>query len=220
MTTELVELDLISDYPAYWAARYPEREAMVLGDIRWRYADLARKVDLYARALLANGVRHGDRVAVLATPRPESLSLFLAAARIGAMFTGLNLRFQYEELRYVVSDSRPRLLIFLPAFRERDYRDDVRRLLDEALGIEQAISFGNACPGLSHSFADFLARASEVPDAAFAAAIAAVRPRDPCLLIYTSGQPAGPRARCCPIPVSPTVRATSWTIGGWSRCGC
>ncbi len=109
MTSELVQLDLISDYPAYWAARYPEREAMVLGDIRWRYADLARNVDLYASALWAHGVRHGDRIAVLATPRPESLCLFLAAARIGALFTGLNLRFHYDELHYVVADSRPRL---------------------------------------------------------------------------------------------------------------
>jgi acyl-CoA synthetase (AMP-forming)/AMP-acid ligase II len=198
VTTELVELDLISDYPAHWAARYPEREALVLGDIRWRYADLARNVDLYARALWAHGVRHGDRIAVLATPRPESLCLFLAIARIGAMFTGLNLRFQYEELRYVVSDSRPRLLIFLPAFREREYREDVRCLLDEGLGIEQAISFGDACLGLSGSFSDFLSRASEVPDADFAAAIAAVRPRDPCLLIYTSGSTGRPKGAMLP----------------------
>ena len=110
MTSELVELDRISDYPAYWAARYPDREAAVLGDIRWSYAELARQVDVYARALWAHGVRHDDRIAVLATPRPESLCLFLAAARIGAMFTGLNLRFQYEELRYVVADSQPRLI--------------------------------------------------------------------------------------------------------------
>ena len=198
MNSELVELDLISDYPTYWAARCPEREAMVLGDIRWRYADLARNVDLYARALWAHGVRHGDRIAVLATPRPESLCLFLAAARIGALFTGLNLRFQYEELRYVVADSRPRLLIFLPAFRNRDYRDDIRRLLDEGLGIEQAFSFGNVCPGLSRSFSDFLARASAVPDADFAAAIAAVKRHDPCLLIYTSGSTGRPKGAMLP----------------------
>ena len=143
MRSDLVELDRISDYPAYWAGRHPEREAMVLDDIRWRYADLARNVDLYARALWAHGIRHGDRIAVLATPRPESLCLFLAAARIGAMFTGLNLRFQYDELRYVVEDCRPRLVIYLPAFRGRDYREDIRRLLNDDLGIEQAISFGN-----------------------------------------------------------------------------
>ncbi len=167
MNSELVEFDRISDYPAYWAARYPDREAMVLGDNRWRYADLARNADLYAKTLWAHGVRHGDRVAVLATPRPESLCLFLACARIGAMFTGLNLRFQYDELRYVIEDSRPRLLIYLPAFRGRDYRGDVRRLLDEGLGIEEAVSLGNGYSGLSRSFAQFLEGASAVSAAAY-----------------------------------------------------
>src|SRR5471030_566516 len=93
MRAELVELDRISDYPAFWAARHPDREAMVLGGLRWTYAELARNVDIYARALWAHGLRRGDRIAMLATPRPESLCLFLAAGRIGAMFTGLNLRF-------------------------------------------------------------------------------------------------------------------------------
>ncbi len=198
MSRELVELDRISDYPAYWAARDPEREAAVLGDIRWSYAELARHVDLYARALWAHGVRHGDRIAVLATPRPESLCLFLAAARIGAMFTGLNLRFQYEELRYVVADCRPRLLIFLPAFRDRDYRGDVRRLVEEGLGIEQAICLGGGDCGPGRSFADFLGRAAEAPEAEFAAAVAAVKRADPCLLIYTSGSTGRPKGAMLP----------------------
>src|SRR5262245_19440162 len=122
---------------------------MTLGNLRWSYAELARNVDLYAQALWAHGLRRGDRVAMLATPRPESLCMFLAAARVGAMFTGLNLRFQYEELRYVVDDAKPRLLIYVPEFAGRDYRADVARLLADAPSIEQAISLGAANPGRS-----------------------------------------------------------------------
>jgi acyl-CoA synthetase (AMP-forming)/AMP-acid ligase II len=198
MKTELVELDRISDYPTYWAARYPDREAMVLGDLRWTYADLARNVDLYARALWACGLRRGDRLAVLATPRPESLALFLAAARIGAMFTGLNLRFQYEELHFVVDDAKPRLLIFLLEFAGRDYRPDVRRLMANNPAIEQAISLGATEAGLSRSFEDFLSSAARVPEDAAAEAIVAVRPLDPCLLIYTSGSTGRPKGAMLP----------------------
>jgi acyl-CoA synthetase (AMP-forming)/AMP-acid ligase II len=187
MKSELVELDRISDYPSYWAARHPDREAMVLGDLRWSYADLARNVDLYARALWANGLRRGDRIAMLATPRPESLAMFLAAARIGAMFTGLNLRFQYEELHFVVDDAKPRLLVFLPEFAGRDYRPDVRRLLAENPSVEQAITLGTGEPSLAKSFSDFLRAAPEAPDGEITTAIAAVQRLDPCLLIYTSG---------------------------------
>ena len=49
MKSELAELDRISDYPTYWAARHPDREAMVLGDLRWTYADLARYVEQQRR---------------------------------------------------------------------------------------------------------------------------------------------------------------------------
>jgi acyl-CoA synthetase (AMP-forming)/AMP-acid ligase II len=198
VTSDPIELERISDYPAYWAARYPEREAMVLDDLRWRYADLAHNVDLYAKALWVNGVRHGDRVAMLATPRPESLCVFLACARIGAMFTGLNLRFRYDELRYVIEDSRPRLLVYLPAFRDRHYRDDIRRLLDEGLGIEQAISLGSDDPGLSRSFTRFLERSAEVSSGEFEGATAAVKRLDPCLLVYTSGSTGRPKGAMIP----------------------
>jgi acyl-CoA synthetase (AMP-forming)/AMP-acid ligase II len=198
MKTELVELDRISDYPAHWAARYPNREAMVLRDLRWTYADLARNVDRYARALWANGLRRGDRVAMLATPRPESLAMFLAAARIGAMFTGLNLRFKFDELRYVVEDAKPRLLFFLPEFAGRDYRPDVRRLLIDSPSIEQAIALGVAEPGLARSFEDFLGTAASVSTAEVARAIDAVQRLDPCLLIYTSGSTGRPKGAMLP----------------------
>jgi acyl-CoA synthetase (AMP-forming)/AMP-acid ligase II len=198
MKSELVELDRISDYPSYWAARYPDREAMVLGDLRWSYADLARNVDLYARALWANGLRRGDRIAMLATPRPESLAMFLAAARIGALFTGLNLRFQYEELHFVVDDAKPRLLVFLPEFSGRDYRPDVRRLLAENPSVEQAITLGTGEPSLAKSFSDFLKAAPEAPDGEVTAAIAAVQRLDPCLLIYTSGSTGRPKGAMLP----------------------
>jgi acyl-CoA synthetase (AMP-forming)/AMP-acid ligase II len=198
MKSELVELHRISDYPAYWAARYPGREAMVLGDLRWSYADLARNVDRYARALWAHGLRRGDRIAMLATPRPESLCMFLAAARIGAMFTGLNLRFKYEELQYVIDDAKPRLLIFLPEFAGRDYRADIRRLLDVNPAIEQAIALGGAELGLARSFDEFLGTAPAVPEGEITAAVAAVQPLDPCLLIYTSGSTGRPKGAMLP----------------------
>jgi acyl-CoA synthetase (AMP-forming)/AMP-acid ligase II len=198
MKSELAELDRISDYPTYWAARHPDREAMVLGDLRWTYADLARYVDLYARALWANGLRRGDRVAVLATARPESLALFLAAARIGAMFTGLNLRFKYEELHYVVDDSKPRLLFYLPEFAGRDYRADMRHLLADIPSVEQAIAFGAAEPGFARSFEVFLGGAASASAAEVAAAVAAVQRLDPCLLIYTSGSTGQPKGAMLP----------------------
>src|SRR5262249_41668917 len=158
-----------------------------LDALRLTYAELASAVDRYARAMFAAGVRRGDRVAVLCTPRPEGLICFLAAARLGAMFTGLNLRFKLDELAYVLADSMPRLLIALPHFESRDYRPDLRALAAGHRSIEQVVTFFEAVPGLSLSLEEFLAAGQLIDADAYARAVAAVEPEDPVLLVYTSG---------------------------------
>jgi acyl-CoA synthetase (AMP-forming)/AMP-acid ligase II len=65
---------LVTDYLTHWARVAPEREVMVLGARRSTYAQVAREVDRLARALLASGVRRGERVAVMGTPSRASSS--------------------------------------------------------------------------------------------------------------------------------------------------
>src|SRR5262249_50949928 len=156
MRPDVIELDRISDYPDYWAARRPAQEAMVLDGLRLTYAGLAVAGDRCARAMFAAGGRRGDRGGVLFTPRREGLICFLAAARLGAMFSGLNLRFKRDELAYVVGDSAPRLLIALPRFEGRDYRDDLRALSAGQPSIERVVTFFEAVPGLSQAYDEFL----------------------------------------------------------------
>jgi acyl-CoA synthetase (AMP-forming)/AMP-acid ligase II len=188
----LAELDRISDYPAWWAARRPEAEAMVAGEARWSWRAFAAAVDRAARALLAAGVARGDRVAMLAPPGPEALVCFLGAARIGALWTGLNTRFRIDELAFVAGDAEPALLVAVPTFRERDYRSDLMRLA--ALpSLRRLVMLRDPVPGIAQGWDDFLAAGDGVADAAFAAACAAVAPEDPALLIYTSGSTGRPK---------------------------
>jgi len=192
MRPDVVELDRISDYPDYWAARRPAQDAMVLEAQRLTYAELAAAVDRCARAMFAAGVRRGDRVAVLCTPRPEGLICFLASARLGAMFTGLNLRFKLDELAYVVADSAPRLLIALPQFDGRDYRDDLRALAAGS-SIQRVVTLFEAMPRFSQCYDDFLAAGDAVDADVYMRAIAAVGPDDAVLLVYTSGSSGRPK---------------------------
>jgi fatty-acyl-CoA synthase len=66
------------------AARRPAAEAIVFRDERLDYAALKTRVDAFARALLAAGVRHGDRVALLITNRPEWIILERTGSRRGS----------------------------------------------------------------------------------------------------------------------------------------
>ena len=66
------------------ATARPGAEALVFRDERLDYADLKARVDEFARAFLAVGIRRGDRVALLVTNRTEWIVAAFAAAKVGA----------------------------------------------------------------------------------------------------------------------------------------
>jgi fatty-acyl-CoA synthase len=61
------------------AAATPTAEAVVFRDERVDYAGLKARVDEFARALRAVGIRPGDRVALLVTNRTEWIVAVVAA---------------------------------------------------------------------------------------------------------------------------------------------
>ena len=96
----------ISDFVGHYAELTPDIDAMVLEGQRVTYRQFHDRVEALARALLSAGVKKGDRVATLCTPSPDYFICFLATASIGAIWVGLNPRYQLNELTYVADDSR------------------------------------------------------------------------------------------------------------------
>lgn len=72
------------------AAGSPTAPAVVFADERLDYGTLKRRVDEFARALMANGVRHGDRVALVVSNRLEWIVAALASAKIGAIVAAIS----------------------------------------------------------------------------------------------------------------------------------
>ena len=67
-----------------------------------------------ANALAAHGVGVGDRVAVQVEKSVEALALFLACARMGAIFLPLNTAYTPSEIDYFIRDSDPKVFICAP----------------------------------------------------------------------------------------------------------
>src|SRR3954467_13676387 len=63
----------------------PQAVAVEDGTRTLTFGELDARILLLANWLLAQGVAHGDRVAVLSENRLEYIELFFAAARIGAI---------------------------------------------------------------------------------------------------------------------------------------
>lgn len=186
-------LPRISDYARWQAERTPDAVALRLDEDVTTYAALADAIDVQARALLAAGIKKGDRVASLQTPHPQYLIDFLAAASIGAIWVGLNPRYQLEELRHVVVDSEPSILIARSRIGERDYGSDLMALRRSCESLKRIVVIeDNHSVAGAEGLSTFLAR-GERCELELDEARAKCGGRDPCLIVYTSGSTGAPK---------------------------
>lgn len=189
-------LPRISDYVSWFAERTPDGEAMVLGKVRISYAEFACRVDALARALLAAGVRKGDRVATLATPSPEYFESFLATASIGAIWLGLNPRYQVDELCYAAGDSEPSVLLTRAAIGGRDYTPELAALNERTASLRTVVVFArdtDHAPAFARHYDEFLTHGERVDDTTLESARGQCGERDPCMIVYTSGSTGRPK---------------------------
>ena len=103
-----------SNLAALWrraAAAHSQRTALVWGDTRMSYAELADRVDLLAGALAARGVGPGDRVALNLSRSHWIPIAFLAVLQTGAAYLPLSPEWPASRIRQVLADTKPALVL-------------------------------------------------------------------------------------------------------------
>lgn len=108
----------IGNFPALVRARMLAPDAtFIRGDDGrdFTYDDYWLLSGRIANALAHHSVGAGDRVAVQVAKSVEGLAIFLACARLGAIFLPLNTAYTPPEVDYFVRDAEPSLIICEPA---------------------------------------------------------------------------------------------------------
>ena len=103
----------------------PDKTAIVDGDVSIDYRTIGARVDALARRLLALGVRPGDRVAVQLRKSADEVIAMFAVAKAGAVIVNVNVQWTPDQLRHVIDDCGPHVVIVETAM--------VRRLADRPL---------------------------------------------------------------------------------------
>src|SRR5258708_5642239 len=98
------------------AARAPEQRAILFQGRELSYAQLDALTNRFARLLLAKGTSRGEAVAIFAANSPEFVAAFFACARIGAVLVPINLMFTAEDVDYVMTKTRVKVLLVAPMF--------------------------------------------------------------------------------------------------------
>lgn len=190
------------------AATAPERPAVAVGVDQRTYAELEREAERLAHALRSQlGIGHGDRVLGWIDTAIEVMPLFVALARLGAVFAPLNARLSAEEAGDVAKLARGRLLIVDPA-RSADAErvasragieriallPVVRTLGDEGVGARSASLAGAAGdPRLGTSDRYLALDAQKLPDPPAPIVEPRLVETDPHVIFFTSGSTGRPK---------------------------
>jgi fatty-acyl-CoA synthase len=108
---------LVGDFIRLNALTRGDDEALVTPQRRYTYAELNREINRVASALRARGIGRGDRVATLSRNCVETVLLYYAAAKLGAMHVPLNFWYRSGEHDYAIADSEPSVLFVAGEFR-------------------------------------------------------------------------------------------------------
>jgi acyl-CoA synthetase (AMP-forming)/AMP-acid ligase II len=93
------------------ARLFADRRAFAFEGREVTHREYLQQVEKLAGGLADIGVGAGERIAILSQDNLEYVSLYGAAARLGAIVVPINWRLSIDEIAYVIRDTAPRVLI-------------------------------------------------------------------------------------------------------------
>lgn len=159
------------------AERNPDGEALVCGDRRMSWRDVAAQSARIATGFQRLGLQPGDRIAVLLGNRVEFVLTMFAAAHAGLVTVLLSIRQQKPEIAYVLTDSGAKLLIHEATLADR---------VPDARDVPDLLHRVSVDDGSTSQFSSLL-------DNAPSATPAKMGEEDTAIILYTSGTTGKPK---------------------------
>lgn len=120
------------------AERHPQKPCFVdaEGTVH-TFAEVNKRVNRLVHAMAAEGVRPGNRVAVMAVDSHEYAETILAAMKIGAVYMPINCRLARPEVETLIKRGDPAILFYSQRYREVvDGLDKVSGALRSLIGYD------------------------------------------------------------------------------------
>ena len=178
------------------ARRFPGNDAVVSvhQNRRLTYAQFAAETDRLAKAFLAAGVEHGERVGIWSPNSLEWVLVQYATAKIGAVLVNVNPAYRLSELEYALRQSGVSTLVLLDRYKTSEYLAMVREVRGSLPALREVVIIGDTEPDEGETgWDDYVACAGEVDDAALAERKARCQFDEPINIQYTSGTTGFPK---------------------------
>ena len=168
--------------------QYGSSEALVIVEQGYRatYLQFWEQTTQVAKALMAAGIRKGDRVGIWAANRAEWVLVQFATARIGAVLVNLNPGYKMEGTEYALKQAEVTLLITAQGFRNTNYIDILNT-------IRLHCPFPDRTVVLDHNWDKFLSGAKSISNEQLAEREASLSFDEPINIQFTSGTTGLPK---------------------------
>ncbi|MHA1820242.1 MAG: class I adenylate-forming enzyme family protein [Promethearchaeota archaeon] len=200
---QLKEKPLITDWIDYWAKKKPNDIAIIEyntgAKVTWKEFSTATKA--FAAKLLDIGIKKGDIVATTLVLLKEHVYLMYACYRIGAIIAPLDPRLKVSEVDYCFSQMKPKAYFFLGPTEAGDFSKIAEAMMKKYGDVCKTwVQFtGDQAIDGAVMVKDF---ASDIKKVYLKRGILLgqvkkatkkVKPRDPCLIIFTTGSTGKPK---------------------------
>ena len=185
----MARLSVLGELLRAAARDVPDAEAFRYRGERLTYDDWDALADRVAAALAARGIGRGDVVALLLPSTPFYLIAYLAAARLGAVTAGINVRYRRIEIGHILRRSGAAILFSVERWHDSDFRGVIDGLRPELPELREMVWLPAArlTEGTRGAITDL--GAGPMPSAD-------VLPDDPAAIVFTSGTTGVPKGAC------------------------
>jgi len=169
-------------------AKYPQQDALICLQQNYRatYTQFYSQTEEICKALLALGMKKGDRLGIWSPNRYEWVLLQFATARIGLILVNINPAYSAHELEYVLTQAQIKAVFAPVAHRTSLYKEMLNAAKAKLSSLQHIVIF-------EENWESFLESASQIKTGQVLSAEQAVQFDDPVNIQYTSGTTGFPK---------------------------
>jgi fatty-acyl-CoA synthase len=163
------------------------REAIIDGQKRLTYAELALRIRRAATQLAKVGLKKGDVVSIIAPNCSEFIEIYFACAMLGAILNPINHRLSPKEIAFILRDAGARTLVI-----HADKSEHLQEIIARAHILEEIVFIGGM-PSVQPSVLVFQYDKLMSMGDQFTTDTTETSATDPAHLYYTSGTSGSPK---------------------------